>query len=339
MSMENITIEKLEARRKSRTSSQSSSDEIKHKSSKKDSDKIESQDDIKNMKKQTPPKENANLHENNDNFSEDEDENKQFTSSKKTVSYTKVVSYIITDKPESISTNTSSKTHSSKWKYLIIFGILAIIIKFLLSNEDSNISSNDINWRLKVDPNNTLSKNQQHTVRASLKPILDKSSTKVENEEDSVSTLLILSSNEEYAAKLARCILRLVNTNMYKEKISTEIDLQSHRGGKLQLDLNLKFLLSAGGDIRAVLLRHIDDNLSDDAFERLRLLFAYCDGENPVIPHRLIIMTATSNSVDESELREKFKIRWPKEHDFVDALMSRISGHTLYIDNDRRSIC
>ena len=58
-----------------------------------------------------------------------------------------------------------------------------------------------------------------------------------------------------------------------------------------------------------------------------------------MIPHRLIIMTATSNSDNESELREKFKIRWPTQHDFIDALMSRISGHTLYVQKDQKSIC
>jgi hypothetical protein len=73
--------------------------------------------------------------------------------------------------------------------------------------------------------------------------------------------------------------------------------------------------------------------------DQLRLLFAYCDGENPVIPHRLIIMTATSGSKNENELRANFKTRFPNEHDFVDALMSRISGHTLYLEKDQKSIC
>jgi len=51
-------------------------------------------------------------------------------------------------------------------------------------------------------------------------------------------------------------------------------------------------------------------------------------------------MTATTgNGRDESELREKFKTRLPKEHDFIDALMSRISGHTLYVEKDQESIC
>lgn len=58
-----------------------------------------------------------------------------------------------------------------------------------------------------------------------------------------------------------------------------------------------------------------------------------------MIPNRLIIMTATSKTQDERELRESFKTRWPNEHDFVDALMSRISGHTLFVEDGQKSIC
>ncbi len=50
-------------------------------------------------------------------------------------------------------------------------------------------------------------------------------------------------------------------------------------------------------------------------------------------------MTATSDSKNENELRANFKTRFPNEHDFVDALMSRISGHTLYLEKDQKSIC
>jgi hypothetical protein len=50
-------------------------------------------------------------------------------------------------------------------------------------------------------------------------------------------------------------------------------------------------------------------------------------------------MTATSDSKSESDLRENFKNRLPDEHDFIDALMSRISGHTLYLEKDQKSIC
>lgn len=122
-------------------------------------------------------------------------------------------------------------------------------------------------------------------------------------------------------------------------QLSAEINLQLPTNDKLRLDQDLKALLTPDDGIRAVLLRHIDDLLSGDVFERLRLLFAYCDGENPRVAHRLIIMTAASHSTNENDLREAFKEHWPKEHDFIDALMSRISGHTLYVQADQRSIC
>jgi hypothetical protein len=51
------------------------------------------------------------------------------------------------------------------------------------------------------------------------------------------------------------------------------------------------------------------------------------------------MMTATSHSKNENELRENFKTHLPNEHDFIDALMSRISGHTLYLEKDQKSIC
>ena len=127
--------------------------------------------------------------------------------------------------------------------------------------------------------------------------------------------------------------------NNYLFQTSAEIDLNSRRGDKLVLDNKLRSLLGPDGTKQAVLLRGIDDIPADDAFDQLRLLFAYCDGENPVFPNRLIIMTAYTNNPHESELREKYKTRWPKEHDFIDALMSRISGHTLYVEKDQKSIC
>jgi hypothetical protein len=236
---------------------------------------------------------------------------------------------------------------------LVLAILVPIIYSFVQPNDDSSPLPNDKNWRLKVDPDYNLSDNQRYTVLASLKPIIDASS---KERQEGVSTLLILSSNEESAAKLARCLLKLVNTKTrlnkvssfiqfalemytYLLQLSTEINLRSHPGGKLQLDSDLKSLLGSDDVIRSVLLRHIDDNPSNDAIDQLRLLFAYCDGENPVIPHRLIIMTATSNSINESELRTNFKNKWPKDHDFVDALMSRISGHTVYIPDDQKSIC
>ncbi|CAF1061859.1 unnamed protein product [Adineta steineri] len=246
------------------------------------------------------------------------------------------------DQDESKSSTISQQPSKYSKNQRIIGFVVAITLCYIFGPSlrsffDDNRSPSkghtyDKDWRSKVDPNDVLSNHQQNIIRASLKPILDKSSS-----EEGVSSLLILSNDEENAAKIARCLLKLVNTDNDKATISTEIDLRSHHGGKIQLDSKLRSLLGPGGTIRAVLLRQIDDNSSDDAIEQARLLFAYCDGENPVIPHRLIIMTATDNS--EKELREKFKTRWPTEHDFVDALFSRISGHTFFVDNDQKSIC
>lgn len=50
-------------------------------------------------------------------------------------------------------------------------------------------------------------------------------------------------------------------------------------------------------------------------------------------------MTATSHGKTENDLRQQFQNRWPNEHDFIDALMSRISGHTLHLSDDQQSIC
>ncbi|CAF0802756.1 unnamed protein product [Adineta ricciae] len=214
---------------------------------------------------------------------------------------------------------------------LIFLAIAVIFSRVSDSYSDSNSQKED--WRSNIDPNNRLVHEQQYTITASLKSIMD------QTHREGVSTLLILSPKEKSAARIAQCLLKFVNRKSRATTASTEIDLKSHRGGKLQLDQDLQLLFKSGSDIQAVLLRHIDDNSSSDAFERARLLFAYCDGENPVVPHRLIIMTATSETPHESELRERFKEYWPSEHDFVDALMSRISGHTLFVDEDQLSIC
>jgi hypothetical protein len=82
----------------------------------------------------------------------------------------------------------------------------------------SNSCPIDNDWRLKVDPHNRLSIHQQSMIRASLKPILDESSTK--EKDVGVSTLLILSSNEESATKLARCLLERANTKKNKDQVN-----------------------------------------------------------------------------------------------------------------------
>jgi hypothetical protein len=110
---------------------------------------------------------------------------------------------------------TVSKPDSNCWKVIAGLVISAIAVSYIFSNGSSNSSPNDNDWRLKVDPNDALSNDKQHILRASLKPILDKSSTK-----DGVSTLLILSSDEENAAKLARCLLGLVNTATHKAQVN-----------------------------------------------------------------------------------------------------------------------
>jgi hypothetical protein len=115
--------------------------------------------------------------------------------------------------------------------------------------------------------------------------------------------------------------------------------MRTYGDDKFQLDADLQSLLSQGDRVKAVVVRHIDDLTSVNQIEQLRLLFAYCDGENPKISERLIIMTASSDNSNESDLRDKYRNHWPNEHDFIDALMSRISGHTIFIRDDQSSIC
>lgn len=99
--------------------------------------------------------------------------------------------------------------------FIVLVGIPVVIVLWLIGSSNSPSNNND--WRSNIDPNNLLSDNQTHTVRASLKPILDKSSRP--EQEQGVSTLLILSSDEENAAKLARCLLVRVNTQTHKDKV------------------------------------------------------------------------------------------------------------------------
>ena len=101
------------------------------------------------------------------------------------------------------------------------------------------------------------------------------------------------------------------------------------------MDTHLQKLLKPDESILGVLLRNIDNLSSEHALERSRLLFSYCDGENPKISGRLIIMTAT----DGTDLRERFKSTWTTERDFVDPLMARISGNTIVIPPDQEKIC
>lgn len=93
--------------------------------------------------------------------------------------------------------------------YVIIAAAVVVAILYLSSKGDSHSSATDTDWRSKIDPNEILSNNQRSMIRASLKPILDKSFKK--DQDVGVSTLLILSSDEKSAAELARCLLGHIN--------------------------------------------------------------------------------------------------------------------------------
>ena len=114
-----------------------------------------------------------------------------------------------------------------------------------------------------------------------------------------------------------------------------EIDFRNDATTKLDIDNYLLHLLKPDETIIGVLIRNIDNLSSKHSLERARLLFAYCDGENPKVPNRLIIMTASADG----ELRQKFAEKWVNETDFVDPLMARISGNTVTISSDEESIC
>lgn len=98
---------------------------------------------------------------------------------------------------------------SSNINKLLALVLGAVVICYaMFSNSNSDSLTNDKEWRSKVDPSHRLSNNQRSMVFASLKPILEKSST---SQDEGVSTLLILSSNEDVAAKLGQCLLRILN--------------------------------------------------------------------------------------------------------------------------------
>ena len=61
-------------------------------------------------------------------------------------------------------------------------------------------------WRNYVDPDRKLSHELRSNILASLKPL-----SPLAIKENTVATLLILSSNEEKAAEVARCLLPIVN--------------------------------------------------------------------------------------------------------------------------------
>lgn len=97
-----------------------------------------------------------------------------------------------------------------------IFIVLAVIGYNLFACDNDVPLSKDTQWRERVDPRYSLTDHQRSTVLASLKPIFDKSA----NEDEGVSTLLILSSNESTAGKVARCLLDRINTATEQRGVS-----------------------------------------------------------------------------------------------------------------------
>ena len=110
------------------------------------------------------------------------------------------------------------RNHSKNIQALLPWFLLGIAVIYgMWPKGDSDSSSNDKHWRSKIDPSYHLLDNQRSMVFASLKPILEKSSTR---QDEGLSTLLILSSNEEVAAKLGRCLLQRVNQQSNNDKVN-----------------------------------------------------------------------------------------------------------------------
>ncbi len=109
--------------------------------------------------------------------------------------------------------------NSSITPKLCLTGLLVLVVSFgyMFSNSNSNTSLCGEDWRSQIDPDGHLSTNQRIVILASLKPICDKSSM---DQDEGVSTLLILSSNEEVAAKIARCLLRKVNKQTNTDQVN-----------------------------------------------------------------------------------------------------------------------
>jgi len=117
--------------------------------------------------------------------------------------------------PKSVSQsnkqNNNQKCSTTTTTLIIVIGVIVAIggiITACLISSDKSTPSTDPEWRSKVDPGSYLSDTNQNMIRASLKPILDKHPSR---EYESISTLLVLSKNEDIAAQLARCVLNLVN--------------------------------------------------------------------------------------------------------------------------------
>ena len=103
----------------------------------------------------------------------------------------------------------------SKYGPVLLIGLVGIVWSLCARGSDVPLTK-DTKWREKVDPHDSLTDHQRSTVFASLKPIFDKSA----DEDQGVSTLLILSSNESTAGKVARCLLDRVNTATQQRDVS-----------------------------------------------------------------------------------------------------------------------
>jgi len=238
-------------------------------------------------------------------------------------------------------TSASTQKEAQNGKRNIKSAVLWLSVAFLIcylyrSSTNTNTNPSELskikeeNWRQHVDPKRVLPNTLRSNILASLKPI---SASAVD--EKTVATLLILSENEEKAAAIGRCLLEIVNSKSDRNGMLPEIDFRNDATTKLDIDNYLLRLLKPDETIIGVLIRNIDNLSSKHSLERARLLFAYCDGENPKVPNRLIIMTASADG----ELRQKFAEKWVDETDFVDPLMARISGNTVTISSDEKSIC
>lgn len=110
---------------------------------------------------------------------------------------------------------TPSPRNATPWLLKLVFAVVIFAVLYKLFAQQPTSASKNTDWRSNVDPHDALSEHQQFIVRASMKAIMDEASL-----QEGVSTLLILSSDEESAAKLARCLLGLVNKATHEGEVT-----------------------------------------------------------------------------------------------------------------------
>lgn len=139
--------------------------------------------------------------------------------------------------PSTGQTPSSSQSQWDNFTTALIWIAIAVVVYYVLfsGNKTSKSSSENEDWRLLVDTKEHLSNEHRSMVRASLKPILDKSYTSQDN---SISTLLILSSNEEVAAQLGRCLLPMVNSPSNTDQVNPLIRKFSLRTASFRLEIS-----------------------------------------------------------------------------------------------------